>query len=205
MTGLKLEERRDLLRAIVEEDHRLLIITHAEGTGVVFTRIAREHGLEGVVAKRTGSRYQPGHRSPDWRKIKLTNRQDCVILGWTPGQGGRTGTFGALLVGAYDAGRLAWVGQVGTGFTDEMLDRLMDALRPLVVNEPGSDDPDLARVKGATFVRPELVCDVEYLEITKSTDKMRAPSFKGLRHDKLPEECVLERPAPVARSPRRER
>lgn len=205
VTGLKLEERRDLLRTIVEQDDRLQLITHAEGTGVAFTRIAREHDLEGVVAKRTGSRYHPGRRSPDWRKIKLTNRQDCVILGWTPGRGGRAGTFGALLVGAYDGGRLAWVGQVGTGFSDEMLERLMEVLRPLVAKEPGSDDRDLARVKGATFVNPVLVCEVEYLEITKSTNKMRAPSFKRLRDDKLPEDCILERPASAARTARRER
>jgi DNA ligase D-like protein (predicted ligase)/DNA ligase D-like protein (predicted polymerase)/DNA ligase D-like protein (predicted 3'-phosphoesterase) len=194
VTGLTLEERRELLRTIVEEDHRLQVITHVEGAGVQFTRIAKEHGLEGVVAKRTGSRYQPGRRSPDWRKIKLTNTQDCVILGWTPGQGGRAGTFGALLVGAYDGGRLAWIGQVGTGFTDTMLARLVERLRPLVAKGPATDDPDLAQLKDATFVRPEIVCEVEYLEITRSTKKMRAPSFKGLREDKAPEECVLERP-----------
>jgi DNA ligase D-like protein (predicted ligase)/DNA ligase D-like protein (predicted polymerase)/DNA ligase D-like protein (predicted 3'-phosphoesterase) len=193
LTGLALEERRDLLHTVVEPDHRLQVITHVEGTGKEFTRIAREHGLEGVVAKRTGSRYAPGKRSPDWRKIKLTNTQDCVILGWTRGQGGRAGTFGALLVGAFDRGELRWVGQVGTGFTDQMLDRLTEALRPLVAKGPAVHDPDLEKVAGATFVKPEVVCEVEYLEITKSTNKMRAPSFNGLRDDKVPEECVLER------------
>jgi bifunctional non-homologous end joining protein LigD len=146
------------------------------------------------VAKRAGSRYTPARRSPDWRKIKLTNTQDCVILGWTPGQGGRAGTFGALLVGAYDGDDLVWIGQVGTGFTGQMLDRLMALLTPLVREDPPTDDPDLAKVKGATFVEPTVACEVEYLEITKSTRKMRAPSFKGLREDKTPEECVLELP-----------
>jgi len=194
VTGLRLEERRELLEAICETDHRLQLITHVEGDGKSFVRAAKEHGLEGVVAKKVGSRYHPGRRSPDWRKIKLTNTQDCVILGWTPGQGGRAGTFGALLVGAYVDGRLLWVGQVGTGFTRQTLDRLMDELRPLVRERPAGDDPDLAGVKGATFVEPKLVCEVEYLEITKSTKKMRAPSFKGLRDDKVPEDCVLELP-----------
>ena len=147
-----------------------------------------------MVAKRTGSRYLSGKRSPDWRKIKLINTQDCVILGWTPGQGGRAGSFGALLVGAYDEGRLVWVGQVGTGFTGSMLDRMMEMLTPLARPTPAGDDPELAAVKGATFVEPTLVCEVEYLELTKSTRKMRAPSFKGLREDKVPEDCVLERP-----------
>jgi bifunctional non-homologous end joining protein LigD len=191
---LALEDRRALLEAIVETDERLQLVTHVEGEGTAFVGVAREHGLEGVVAKRTGSRYQPGRRSPDWRKLKLTNTQDCVILGWTPGQGGRSGSFGALLVGAYDDGELLWIGQVGTGFTHQTLERLMTALEPLVRKTPAGDDPELGRVKGATFVEPQLVCEVEYLEITKSTRKMRAPSFKGLRDDKLPDECVLERP-----------
>ena len=194
VTGLRLEERRELLETIVETDHRLQVITHVEGEGKRFVDAARELGLEGVVAKKTGSRYHPGRRSPDWRKIKLTNAQDCLILGWTPGQGGRAGTFGALLVGAYDDGRLLWIGQVGTGFTQTTLEILHERLTPLVRSEPAGDDPELAAVKGATFVDPVLVCEVEYLEITKSTRKMRTPSFKGLREDKAPEDCVLERP-----------
>jgi bifunctional non-homologous end joining protein LigD len=194
VTGLGLEQRRELLTAIVEEDHRLQLITHVEGAGTAFTRGARDLGLEGVVAKRMGSRYAPGRRSPDWRKIKLTNTQDCVILGWTPGQGGRAGTFGALLVGAYDGEDLVWVGQVGTGFTVQMLDRLLALLAPLVRQDPPIEDPGLAAVKGARFVQATLVCEVEYLEFTKSTRKMRAPSFKALREDKTPEECVLEIP-----------
>jgi len=203
VTGLKLEERRGLLEAIAEEDARLQVVTYVDGRGTQLTQAARSLGLEGVVAKRKGSRYQPGKRSADWRKIKLTNTQDCVILGWTPGQGGRAGTFGALLVGAYDRGELRWVGQVGTGFTDRMLERLMDLLSPLESAAPASEDPELAAVKGATFVEPRLVCVVEYLEITKSTGKMRAPSFKGLRDDKAPEDCVLE-PVPIpARATRR--
>jgi bifunctional non-homologous end joining protein LigD len=194
LTELALEERRELLETIVEQDHRLQVVTHVEGDGKDFVEVARKLGLEGVVAKRTGSRYQPGRRSPDWRKIKLTNTQDCVILGWTPGQGGRSGTFGALLVGAYDDGKLIWIGQVGTGFTRATLDRVLEALEPLKRPTPPIDDPELAKVSGATFVEPELVCEVEYLEITKSTKKMRAPSFKGLRDDKAPDECVLEHP-----------
>jgi bifunctional non-homologous end joining protein LigD len=144
------------------------------------------------VAKKLGSRYTSGTRSKDWRKIKLTNTQDCVILGWTPGQGGRGTTFGALLVGAIDGGELRWIGQVGTGFTDRTLRDLLAQLEPLVRPTPAIDE--LKAVKGATFVEPELVCEVTYLEITKSTNKMRAPSFKGMRPDKTPDECVLERP-----------
>ena len=118
LTELALEERRELLETIVEQDHRLQVITHVEGEGKAFVEVAaraRARG-RGRQAHRLAS-TSPGRRSPDWRKIKLTNTQDCVILGWTPGQGGRSGTFGALLVGAYDDGELIWIGQVGTGFT----------------------------------------------------------------------------------------
>jgi bifunctional non-homologous end joining protein LigD len=194
-TGLTLEQRRELLELVVEQDHRLQVTTHAEGAGVAFTRSAKELGLEGVMAKRMGSTYVPGRRNPDWRKIKLMNTQDCVILGWTPGKGGRAGSFGALLVGAIDGGALRWVGQVGSGFTDRMLESLMKDLAPLERPDPPIDDPELAAVKGATFVEPRLVCEVQYLELTSSTRKMRAPSFRGMRPDVLPEECVMEPPA----------
>ncbi len=191
-TGLPLEQRRELLELIVEQDHRLQVTAHVEGDGVAFTETAGRLGLEGVMAKRTGSPYLPGRRSPDWRKIKLMNTQACVILGWTPGKGGRAGSFGALLVGAIEDGALRWVGQVGSGFTDRMLDGLMAQLEPLKRPDPPIDDPDLAAVKGAAFVEPELVCEVRFLEMTKSTGKMRAPSFRGMRPDVPPEECVAE-------------
>ena len=145
-----------------------------------------------MIAKRLGSRYRQGRRSPEWRKIKLRNSQDCVVLGWTPGQGGRTGSFGALLVGAFVDGELRWVGQVGSGFNERMLQRVLDELRPLTRDAPAIDDPELAAVKQATYVEPELVCEVEYLEMTQGGRKMRAPSFKGLRPDVRPDDCVLE-------------
>ena len=125
-------------------------------------------------------------------KIKILKRQDCVVLGWTPGQGGRGASFGALLLGAYAEGKLIWIGQVGSGFTDTMIGQLMDRLRALEVDRPSIEDRELAKVKGGRWVRPELVCEVEYLQMT-SIGKLRAPSFKGLRPDKLPEDCILER------------
>jgi bifunctional non-homologous end joining protein LigD len=82
---------------------------------------------------------------------------------------------------------------VGTGFTDRMLADLMKRLQPLQCKEPAADDPELKRIKGACFVQPTLVCEVEYLQMT-GAGKLRAPSYKGLRTDKLPEDCVLERP-----------
>jgi DNA ligase D-like protein (predicted ligase)/DNA ligase D-like protein (predicted polymerase)/DNA ligase D-like protein (predicted 3'-phosphoesterase) len=192
VTALPLEQRRELLSYVVEEDDRLRLTAHVVGEGSVMFEAAKAQRLEGIVAKRTGSPYLPGRRSDAWRKIKATRTQDCVILGFTPGQGGRGDTFGALLVGAYDDGELRWVGQVGSGFTDTVLDRVLERLRPLVQGEPAVEE--LRASKGAVFVEPVVVCEVEYLEMTKSTRKMRAPVFKHLRDDKLPEDCVLETP-----------
>lgn len=192
-TKLPLEDRRLLLEHIVEENDHISLSVFVEGKGQKFTAQAERLGLEGVMAKRLGSRYRPGKRSDDWRKIKLRNTQDCVILGYTPGQGGRAGSFGALLVGAFtrEDGELVWVGQVGSGFSDKTLKALLPQLEAIRKDDPPIPDPELAAVPGVTFVEPELVCEVEYQELTKSTRKMRAPAFKGLRQDKTPGDCIL--------------
>jgi bifunctional non-homologous end joining protein LigD len=199
VTRRPLEERRALLEPLIDPGHRVLTTFYVDGEGKPLADAARANGFEGVVAKKLGSIYRPGRRSGDWRKIKLLNRQDCVILGWTPGTGSRTNSFGALLVGAYDDSELRWIGQVGTGFTDRMLADLMARLEPLQRKDPPIDDPELKKVKGARFVEPVLVCEVEYLEMT-GAGKLRAPSYKGLRTDKSPDDCILERPK---RSPSR--
>jgi bifunctional non-homologous end joining protein LigD len=196
LTGRPQEERRKLLEEVTVPGGKGLQVTLVvEEEGRSFYEQAKKFGFEGVVAKRTSSRYTPGKRSPDWRKIKILNRQDAVIIGWTPGQGGRGSSFGALLLGAYRDRELVWIGQVGTGFTDGTIKDLMKRLRALEIDEPAVSESELRKVKGARWVRPELVADVEYLEMTKA-GKLRAPSFKGLRTDKLPEDCVLEPQAP---------
>lgn len=167
--------------------------THVEGDGTLLFEAAKRQELEGIVAKRIGSPYVPGRRTDAWRKIKVRKTQDCVVLGFTPGQGGRGETFGALLVGAYVGGDLRWVGQVGSGFTDGLLSSVVEQLDGLARDEPAV--PELRSAKGAVFVEPTLVCEVTYLEMTKSTQKMRAPVFLRMRPDKVPEDCVLETPA----------
>ena len=191
VTGRPLSERRELLSQIAIEGKGLRLVFGVETNGTEFYEGAKRLGLEGVVAKRLSSRYVPGRRTPDWKKIKILNRQDCVVLGWTPGQGGRGASFGALLVGAYVDGDLRWIGQVGTGFTDRMLADMQERLNAIEADAPPIGDPEIAKVRGAHWVRPELVCEVEFLQIT-SAFKLRAPSFKGLRPDKLPEDAVLE-------------
>ena len=191
LTGRPLSERLARLAEMAVEGKGLRRVFGMEQDGTAFANKTRDLGFEGIIAKRLKGTYLPGRRSSDWQKIKFLNRQDCVVLGWTPGQGGRGSSFGALLLGAYVDGALRWIGQVGTGFTDRMLADLMVRLNDLQADAPPIEDLELRRVKGARWVRPELVCDVEYLQIT-SAGKLRAPSFKGLRGDKPPEDAVLE-------------
>ena len=189
LIGRPLSERLAGLAEVAVEGKGLRRVFGVEEHGTGFARDSRKLGFEGIIAKRLKSTYLPGRRSSDWQKIKFLNRQDCVVLGWTPGQGGRGSSFGALLLGAWVDGALRWIGQVGTGFTDRMLADLMVRLDDLKADEPPVQDPELRKVKGARWVRPELVCDVEYLQMT-SAGKLRAPSFKGLRDDKPPEDAV---------------
>ncbi len=147
--------------------------------------------LEGVVAKRTSSIYTAGKRSRDWLKIKNLCRQELVIGGWLPGSGNRDGRIGALLAGYHDDDGLRFAGKVGTGFTDAELRRLMEALKPLAVDESPFADP--IAYGAARFVEPTLVMDVEFTEWTHN-GTLRHPSYKGRRDDKAAAEVRREEP-----------
>ncbi len=149
---------------------------------------ARERGLEGVVSKRRDSRYRPGERSADWRKLHLVHEQELVVGGMRRGQGHRTGTFGALLVGTWDdtldpAQPLRFAGGVGSGFSDRETRRLADLLARLVTDQPPFVDPP--DDPGAIWVRPELVVQVRYREWTPG-GRLRQPTYRGQRTDKDP-------------------
>lgn len=155
--------------------------------------VASAHRLEGVVSKRRRSRYEPGRRSSAWVKTALLTTQEVLIGGWTPGQGRRLGTIGALLLGAYDGlGRLRYLGHVGTGFSDAALKLLADRLAPLAQPESAFDD-DIPAVeaRAARWVRPSLVGEVVYRTLTPD-HRLRHASWRGLRPDRDPDEVVLE-------------
>lgn len=142
---------------------------------------ASERGLEGVVAKRVGSVYRPGVRSPDWRKLRLVVEQEFVVGGYRRGQGNRAGTFGALLVGTYDdEGRLHYGGGVGTGFSDREAARLAAELTARERPEPPFVDPP--RDKDAVWVDPEMVVQVRFREWTPD-GRLRQPAYRGQRTD----------------------
>ena len=160
------------------------------GTGVALFEAAREQGIEGIVAKRLDSIYLPGARSPAWVKIKAFRTMECVIGGWTAGQGGRTKTLGALLLGVYRDGKLQPVGHVGTGFDERTLRDLLNILEehesPMspFATEPRTNQP-------ARWCLPELVCEVEYVEITRD-GTLRHPTYRGLRPDVDPRDATGE-------------
>lgn len=166
--------------------------TDAAGADVLAAAVAQ--GLEGVVAKRAESRYLPGKRTADWRKVKPDFRQEAVVGGINPGKGRREGLIGSLLIGvqAADGSGLAFAGRVGTGLNDEDLRMLGAQLEPLHTKENPFVTPvprDQARV--AQWVQPRLVVEVAFAGWTKE-GRMRAPSYRGLRTDKDPADVVRE-------------
>jgi bifunctional non-homologous end joining protein LigD len=160
-----------------------------KGGGREMLEASRQGGLEGVMAKRLDSKYEPGRRSGVWVKVKNRAGQELVIGGWLEGEGKRRGLPGALLVGYYKDKELVCAGKVGTGFTDAMLEKLEALMKPLARTTSPFDRG--AVPKGAHFIEPKLVADFEFVEWTRS-GQLRAPAFKGLRTDKLPEEVVRE-------------
>jgi len=154
--------------------------------------LARAHGLEGVVAKRRAARYEPGRRSPAWVKTALLHTQEVVVGGWTAGEGRRAGSFGALLLGAYDADdRLRYLGHVGTGFTDAALDALLTRMAPLAQpTSPFDDTVPAPETRRARWVRPELVGEVAYRTLTRD-HRLRHASWRGLRVDQTPLDARL--------------
>ncbi len=161
-----------------------------KGGGEAMLEASAKAGLEGVMAKKLDSRYEPGRRSGAWVKVKNHNRQELVIGGWLEGEGKRRGYPGALLVGYYDKDKeFVYAGKVGTGFSDAMLERLAALMKPL--EQPKSPFDLGSPPRKAHFVKPKLVAEFEFVEWTRS-GQLRAPSFKGLRSDKPAGKVVRE-------------
>lgn len=153
--------------------------------------VAGAHGLEGIVCKRSASRYDPGRRSPAWVKTALVQRQEVLVIGWRPGKGRRLDGVGALLLGAHDAksGELVYLGDVGTGFTDKALADLGAQLAPLQRATAAVDGIPRDFARGAVWVDPVLVGEVEFRRWTLD-GRLRHAAWRGLRSDKDPAEVV---------------
>jgi bifunctional non-homologous end joining protein LigD len=190
------EERRRLLHSTVAAGPGRVVTAHHTGHGRELLDAAVAQGLEGLMAKRLGSTYQPGRRSPAWRKIKHRRRQELVVGGWTRGEGKRSGALGALLVGYVDGGRLRFGGGVGTGFDERTLAELTATLSALATDVcPFQPPPPRSYTRGAHWVRPELVVEVAFAEWT-SEGLVRQASYVGRRDDKAATDVVREDVAP---------
>jgi bifunctional non-homologous end joining protein LigD len=190
-----LEQRKGKLASVLVTGDGVRYSDHFEERGKALFEIARNKGLEGIVAKIRTSCYEE-RRSSEWLKIKIRHRLEAVIGGYTETKGSRT-HFGSLVLGLYDKqGRLIHVGQAGSGFNQRSLGEIANVLKKLETNKnPFFGDVDALRK--VSFVKPELVAEIEYAEWTGGTNvgsgpKLRAPVFLGLRDDKSPKECTLE-------------
>jgi bifunctional non-homologous end joining protein LigD len=186
--------RRELLDSLGLEGESWQTPSYSVGRAKELLAAAAERNLEGIVLKRLDSRYAPGKRTGAWLKVKNLGRQEFVIGGWLPGEGRRRTTLGALLLGYHDPdgegrGELRYAGKVGTGFSERDLKELLERLRPL---ERKSNPFGRGGPKGAHYVEPRLVAEVEYRELTNE-GMIRHGSFKGLREDKPAAEVELER------------
>jgi bifunctional non-homologous end joining protein LigD len=191
LMALPYAERRARLKELGLDGPHWQAPDHVVGDGAAVLDASRANGLEGIVAKRLDSPYEPGRRSPCWVKVKNVRREDVVVGGWLPGEGRRRNRIGALLVGVEEDGALRYAGRVGTGFTDAELDRLRGELTARETSPFTRGSPP----RGAFFVEPNRVAEVEFSEWT-GDGVMRHPSYKGLREE-APTSAFLDAGRPV--------
>jgi bifunctional non-homologous end joining protein LigD len=191
---LPLVERRKRLEKLLDKRNKTVRFSESFDDGQALLRAAKQQKLEGIMAKRLESKYLPGKRTRDWLKIKPHGRQEFVIAGYTRGQGRRSGTLGSLVLGAYRGEELVYVGNVGTGFTEQEIERLLKALKPLHRETlPFREVPKMPKVRkgDVVWVEPKLVAEVEFVEWTHD-GRLRAPAYKGLRDDKDARDVRIE-------------
>jgi len=205
LTSLPLRERHKILKAAIPASDAIRISEAFDTSGIYFFETASKMGLEGIIAKNALSQYKPGERTAHWLKIKSNKRQEVVIGGYTNNEGSDK-RFSSLLVGLYENGKLHYTGKIGTGFNKKTQNEMMALFKPLVIKKsPFTIIPDINKpsrfrpnppVATATWLKPELVCEVSFAEMT-SDGVMRHPSFEGMRVDKKANTVVKETETPV--------
>lgn len=201
LMDLELDQRQAILKEVLPvDDDRVRIGKVFKASGIEFFAAAEKMGLEGIMAKKINSTYVPDRRSKEWLKIKVHKRQEVVIAGYTKNED-TSKAFSSLLLGVYENDRLQYVGKVGTGFSDKVQRKMIKQFEELVtdqspfselpdVNKPSRFRPNPPKAK-ATWLKPELVCEVAYTEITED-GVFRHPSFQGMRIDKKAKDVVRE-------------
>lgn len=186
---LPLIERKKLLKKLLPDIPQVRYCDHIKEKGKAFFKAARDKDLEGIIGKQSQSPYQEG-RSHDWVKIKVHQRQEAIICGFTPPKGARI-KFGSLLLGVYDQQQLIYVGHTGSGFDRQKLNKVYECLQPLI--QDSCPFPSVPKLRSpVTWVKPEVVCEVNFAEWTQER-QMRQAIFIDMREDKQATEVVLER------------
>jgi bifunctional non-homologous end joining protein LigD len=207
LLDLPLVERKERLRRLLDGRNRTVHLSEHFEDGKALLGAAVEQGLEGIMAKRPASRYAPGRRTRDWLKIKVHGEQEFVVAGYTRGAGRRAGTFGSLVLAVNDGKELRYVGNVGTGFGDSEIGKLLKLLKPLHRDtSPFAVEPKLPKVRkgDVQWVEPRLVAEVRFTEWTHD-GHLRHPAYLGIRDDKPAGEVTRERPvSDVVRRGKRE-
>jgi bifunctional non-homologous end joining protein LigD len=191
LADLALRERRDVLEALAEPTIDAIAVPPVFDDVDAALDTSVHLRLEGIVVKDPGSHYLRGRRSEAWLKVKITHTQEVVIAGIRPGKGGRSSTFGSLLLGIPGDNGLQYAGRVGSGFSDSTLATLLAKLKPLRTGENPMVGVPALDARDALWVRPELVGEVEYGEFTPG-GILRHPRWRGLRPDKSPAEVRRE-------------
>jgi len=199
LTELPMIKRKEILKAILPSIQNIRFSESFDSGATEFFEVAKKINLEGIIAKKRESKYFPGQRSRDWLKIKTGKRQEVIIGGFTNNEGSSK-IFSALLVGVHENGKLEYTGKIGTGFSEKLQKEMMEKFIPLIIqqcpftsvpdiNKPSRFRPDPPQAK-ATWLKPELACEVSYAEMT-SDGVMRHPSFEGLREDKDVKDMII--------------
>ncbi|WP_246496393.1 DNA ligase D [Chitinophaga varians] len=203
LAGLPLMQRKKLLQQLMPVNNNILRFSEGFVTdGTDFFEQAKKLNLEGIMAKKTDSRYHPGVRTREWLKIKTSNRQEVVIGGYTKNEGSSK-PFSSLLVGVYENGTLQYTGKIGTGFSVAQQQEMMKRFSSLEikkspfavipdVNKPSRFRPNPPQAE-AVWLKPKLICEVSFREMT-TDGVMRHPSFEGMREDKTPAQVTAEKP-----------
>ncbi|OCA77740.1 DNA ligase D [Chryseobacterium contaminans] len=182
---LPLVQRKELLKEALIETDTIKYCDHIPEKGIAFFDQMKKMKLEGMIAKRADSQYVENYRTTDWLKIKFSNTEEAIICGFTEPRGSRE-SFGALILGKYVNNELIYCGHTGTGFNNNLLKELYQKLRKLMVKSSPFETIPKTNMP-VTWVKPELVCEIKYSEITKD-GIFRHPVFVGIREDKEPEE-----------------